>query len=475
MAEPQQSVSSKKKNFVVHSEARQIISRVTEKCDNESKSKALGYPISQATKRAADYCGKSENFIIKLRKESKMLKEQGSEQKFSTPGKRRDTRKGDRRVFVDDMDKCVIRQVIKQFYVTQKVVPSAKKLLPVVKERIHFPWGRNSLINIMKSIGFRWRKCQSKRKVLIEKPDIVLWRYKFLVKMKALRKTCNNIFYLDETWVDSNISVQKCWQSSDVFGVQNNYSAGNRLILLHAGSKAGFLNGGMLLYKAGTTSGDYHGQMNHVNFEKWVREKLVPNLPDSSVVVMDNAPYHSVLAEKVPTKYSIKKDIVEYLQKKGVHCDENMRKEELVTLLAVHKPRDKVFRIDQYISSLGHTVVRLPPYMCDLNPIELVWAQVKNYVRERNCDGILSLNRLQELTEEAIASVTPNDWNIYCNKIEMIENEYWKNDGIVSDVTDRFIISIGGDGSNSDSDSEFSASDDCSDSDADSDLAQPLN
>lgn len=114
MAEPQQSVSSKKKNFVVHSEARQIISRVTEKCDNESKSKALGYPISQATKRAADYCGKSENFIIKLRKESKMLKEQGSEQTFSTPRKRRDTRKGDRRVFVDDMDKCVIRQVIKK-------------------------------------------------------------------------------------------------------------------------------------------------------------------------------------------------------------------------------------------------------------------------------------------------------------------------------------------------------------------------
>ena len=51
MAEPQQSVSAKKKNFVVHSEARQIISRVTEKCDNESKSKAVSYTHLDVYKR----------------------------------------------------------------------------------------------------------------------------------------------------------------------------------------------------------------------------------------------------------------------------------------------------------------------------------------------------------------------------------------------------------------------------------------
>lgn len=120
-------------------------------------------------------------------------------------------------------------------------------------------------------------------------------------ELKKLRNQGKNIYYLDETWLDSNITVKMCWQT-EVFGVQDNYpiiiSSGNRLILLHSGSKEGFLDGAMLLYKAGSSGGDYHRQMNHVNFEKWAREKLVSNLPSDSVVTMDNAPYHSVLAEK---------------------------------------------------------------------------------------------------------------------------------------------------------------------------------
>jgi hypothetical protein len=47
-----------------------------------------------------------------------------------------------------------------------------------------------------------------------------------------------------------------------------------------------------LMYKAGTTTGDYHGQMNSGNFEKWITVQVIPNLPPSSTVVMDNAPYH---------------------------------------------------------------------------------------------------------------------------------------------------------------------------------------
>jgi transposase len=52
----------------------------------------------------------------------------------------------------------------------------------------------------------------------------------------------------------------------------------------------------------------------------------------------------------------------------------------------------KSYRIEQYLSALGHTVLRLPPYMCDLNAIELVWAKAKNYVRSA---GNLTLKRLK--------------------------------------------------------------------------------
>ncbi|XP_039285343.1 uncharacterized protein LOC120351576 [Nilaparvata lugens] len=467
------SENSRKKSFVVHSEARTLIGNIIRKCDEEALENSSKFLVKQATKRAAYYTGKSESLIKRIRRQLN----ESDQGKLATPGKHRPTRaENNRTLFVDDFDKCVIRNIVHDFYKTEKVVPTIRKLLPIVQNKIHFPWRESSLRKVLKSIGFKWRKCRSKRRILIEKPEIVNWRYKYLIEMKALRETGREIFYLDETWIDSNITVKKCWQSDEIFGVQENYSAGNRLIVLHAGSASGFLSGAKLIYRAGITTGDYHGQMNNVNFEKWVKEKLVPNLPPNSIVVMDNAPYHSVLAEKVPTKYSVKKDMIDFLQKKGVECDMTMRKEQLVPLIQLHKPREKTFRIDKYISSFNHTVIRLPPYMCDLNAIEYAWASVKNYVRSKNCDGNLCLKRLMELAEEAVSTLTGADWTKYCEKVVENEKMYWQNDGIISDVIDNITISLGDNedesSSSSDNDEEDdSGSDDEEDSD---DYARPL-
>lgn len=89
--------------------------------------------------------------------------------------------------------------------------------------------------------------------------------------------------------------------------------------MIHAGSKNGFIQNAGLVFKAGQCSGDYHGQMNRENFIKWLTEKLLPNIPENSVVVLDNAPYHSVQADKVPTKSSLKKDMVAWLSKNGTY------------------------------------------------------------------------------------------------------------------------------------------------------------
>jgi hypothetical protein len=60
--------------------------------------------------------------------------------------------------------------------------------------------------------------------------------------------------------------------------------------MLHVGGINGFLPNAALIYKAGSAAGDYHGQMNAADFEKWEVEKLIPNLPAQSVIVPDNAP-----------------------------------------------------------------------------------------------------------------------------------------------------------------------------------------
>jgi transposase len=69
-----------------------------------------------------------------------------------------------------------------------------------------------------------------------------------------------------------------------------------------------------------------------------------------------------------------------------------MRKNELCNLILPLKPKEKIYKIDHNLEKYGHTVVRLPPYMCNLNPKELAWAKIKRIVHE-SVTGDLSLQK----------------------------------------------------------------------------------
>jgi len=43
----------------------------------------------------------------------------------------------------------------------------------------------------------------------------------------------------------------------------------------------------------------------------------------------------------------------------------------------MHKPQYESFAIDFLLAEYGHTVIRLPLYHPDLNPIEKIWGNVK--------------------------------------------------------------------------------------------------
>lgn len=66
-----------------------------------------------------------------------------------------------------------------------------------------------------------------------------------------------------------------------------------------------------------------------------------------------------------------------------------------------------MYHIDTLFAAHGHTVLQLPHYMCNLNPIKLAWRQMKDYVISHNTAGdIMSLTAMQELVQEAIKDVT---------------------------------------------------------------------
>ncbi|XP_071124012.1 CARD- and ANK-domain containing inflammasome adapter protein-like [Mytilus edulis] len=89
---------------------------------------------------------------------------------------------------------------------------------------------------------------------------------------------------------------------------------GTRLIILDAGSsQEGLIPGVGLIFESKTSSSDYHDEMNSEHFTEWFRDTLIPRLTPQSVVVMDNAPYHSHLdpESRAPSTGANKPDLQE--------------------------------------------------------------------------------------------------------------------------------------------------------------------
>ena len=79
------------------------------------------------------------------------------------------------------------------------------------------------------------------------------------------------------------------------------------------------------------------GNVDHIVFDAWLENDLLPKLTQSSVIIMDNATFH--------------------------------------------KSKD----MQEKIKATGHILEYLPPYSPDLNPIEHKWAKAKSIRRKNKC------------------------------------------------------------------------------------------
>jgi len=95
---------------------------------------------------------------------------------------------------------------------------------------------------------------------------------------------------------------------------------------------------GALLEGALLTVSLFQTTVNTAIFNGWMMQDLIPKLPEKSVVVMDNATFH--------------------------------------------KGQDMMKALDK----AGHTLLYLPPYSPDLNPIEHKWAEAKSIRRKYRCN-----------------------------------------------------------------------------------------
>ena len=433
----------------ISDQAREIVFNVLQFCQEEKDhqecvplsrvgSDSHLVPLAQVNRRVSSLTGVSLRTVARIASE-------GRAGDFRTPSKRR---------VVDNVDTftiAAIKSVVYKMYERGEHV-TLDTLLCRVTEDVELNVSRSSLRKILLRNGYRFRKI-NKRRILMEKPAVVAARARFLRRMKKIRQEepDRTIVYLDETWFNQYDYLEKAWLDEEEFsGRKAVLGKGKRLVIVHAGSRAGFARNSLLTFWSDGKFGDYHDSMNAACFEQWF-SALLQELPPRSVIVMDNASYHSRQADKPPTTSTKKEDIRLWLKRNDIAFEDEMLKVELLELVKKQQ-RVPVYVVDEMAKQKGHEVLRLAPYNCDLNPIELIWAQVKSHVRQHNKTG--HMNVVQELVTAAVEQVTQSQWASCCDHVIKAEEMYWKSDSIMEEIEPFVIGLVSDDESDTDSDDD---------------------
>ena len=84
---------------------------------------------------------------------------------------------------------------------------------------------------------------------------------------------------------------------------------------------------------------------------------------------------------------------------------------------------EKKYFVDNLIRRHGHEVLRLPPYHCVLNAIELVWSKLKRTVRSENV--------FTEQPDKVMHEISSDEWSKFVRHVEMEEEKFRTRDHIL--------------------------------------------
>lgn len=296
---------------------------------------------------------------------------QGKATKFSSPKK--NTRRPNPKSNLYQGELEQIKSIIHNFYIIKKRVPTLKGIHnKILQSGIDFKGGLSTLGKIIKKLGFRWCNTVDKRKVLMESYDIRLKRIQYLHQLQQCIEDKRPIIFTDESYINSGHTNPKNWTDNSTLGFKKPIGKGPRVIMVHAGGSEGFVNNALLMFKSGSTSGDYHNDMNHTNFMQWIQKQLLPNIPKRAALVIDNASYHNMVINKDPTSMTKKDDMIMWLRQHSIMHDPLSTKPVLYAIIKEHKSKCKQYILDTELAKHDHIVLRLPLYHPELNPIEKI-------------------------------------------------------------------------------------------------------
>jgi hypothetical protein len=90
------------------------------------------------------------------------------------------------------------------------------------------------------------------------------------------------------------------------------------------------------------------------------------------------------------------------------------------------------------LARYGHVAFCLPPYHPELNPIEKMWAMVKNWMAMKNVT--FQLQDVRKLAEENFSSITKDEWLPVCKHVQEVQEKYIQHEHLVDNIVEVLTV-----------------------------------
>jgi len=336
-----------------------------------------------------------------------------------------------------------------------------------LKKKLSLGVSVRQIQRLLKRLGYRWRRKRCvgtmTKEQRAQRTRSFIQQYDIALKEQELGSAI--IVYVDESYIHCMHSFQYCWAlQSDPSGhhVKGSPSKGKRLITLHAMTKDGLLhieprgrNSSALnndvderftscefIFEGAVDSEDYHKNMNSTVFMQWVRNRLMPTFRAKygdrikMILVLDNARYHHPrhpdwISPSLMTKEQLAAWIVSNPRgEKGITIQRDGKDKffgraalfqhggrfaPTVAELKAWAKADLLSNsetnrnlLQKEFDAHSYQIIYTPPYECECQPIELLWAYVKNYVARVMGDDH-SVATVTQLTRQGFYGDPAND------------------------------------------------------------------
>ncbi|GBP93354.1 hypothetical protein EVAR_85165_1 [Eumeta japonica] len=200
----------------MHSQARGVIATVYQRMKFEAengveRNRCEAHFKSCGSKRKNRY----KNFEAKRESDS-------TGAVLRSPHKMKKPRKCLRRD-IDNFDMAVVRRTINNFHKEYKQFSTLKSLKKILNEKINYKGCIETLRRLLFDLGYEWINTDDNRRMLSEKHDIQMLRYKYLKQLRKYREEGRNIVYTDESYIHTTHVQNKSWANENGSIAQKNF------------------------------------------------------------------------------------------------------------------------------------------------------------------------------------------------------------------------------------------------------------